>query len=1009
VTFRAEVKRLAAVLAAVVVIGVPGAGFHQLLAQERPAGQAADGDVPSLTVLMTRQWTPDGKVPTGTVWRGFQTWRTDVARTEKGELVPVDPLTSRVGRNDKGEVVRYNYNQPGWALHTHRYTKLEIYPAKEVHGSAWPPANWQSPDFDDGTWVRECYPQRELYGLVALRCLRGRFEVTDPAKVSDLTLTVRFRGGVVAYLNGKEVGRAFLSKGEIQPDTPAEDYPKEAFVDSEGVVIPQAMYWARPGLSDDEKRKLAPAQNVEKGLAKWGGRWRSVSVENALDGFFLSPDPQVAAKYKSRTRKLEVKVPTALLRKGVNVLAIEIHRAPAWEGMFTSPGYYEGKKTLISLSPAESWWDRSELEDIRMTAAASSAVTPNVVPPKGLRIFNHPAVVEVDPSYYGDPNEPLRPVRLRGVKNGSYSGELVAGSTEPIQDLGAQVTDLKGPGGVIPASAITVGYPRVVDGFQANRPFDRNENEWVLFDPIETAPPKEVSKVPWGFRRTFPPVQPIWVTVRVPRDARAGEYRGTVTVTAEGEKPVTTPLILEVVGDWVMPDTRDFTTYVGFLECPDAVAKHYKVAMWSEEHWKLMDKVFEVLGQVGTKDLFVPLIAKTHLGNPNSMVRWIRQPDGTYRCDTSIAERYIDTAIKHLGKIPAVCLYIATRAQYMQTLGYGNGDGRANDQSIVTEFDPKTGEMKELLPPKWGSPEAQAFWKPVIDRMRDILAKRGIEKSMMFGYLGDGLGPVAPGSAVGVPNYFSDLETIAPGTRWMVSTHINPISWRAGKLKYTDFLGVHSWMFAVVNTTRWMDEDDTAIWKPKYGWRDKIVPFSMIAASRSRSPTLENDHCANSTRLRTAAEAVLLSQAGGYTYQGFGSWGSDFWGNEWRSYDPTFGNVGLSESTALWIVGPGETGPVPTCRTRMLQEGLQEAEARIFVQNAVLDRQAQLGPHLAKRARELCDERTRMFTYIANFRYNDGEGSMPRARLIPDPAAWEENTVKLYRLADEVQKALRGR
>ena len=90
----------------------------------------------------------------------------------------------------------------------------------------------------------------------------------------------------------------------------------------------------------------------------------------------------------------------------------------------------------------------------------------------------------------------------------------------------------------------------------------------------------------------------------------------------------------------------------------------------------------------------------------------------------------------------------------------------------------------------------------------------------------------------------------------------------------------------------------------------------------------------------------------------------------------------------------------------MLQEGLQEAQARVFVQDALLDQEAKLGPDLAKRARDLCDERTRTLTYLANFRYNDGEGSMPRARLIPDPAAWDEAAVRLYRMADEVAKAL---
>jgi len=109
-----------------------------------------------------------------------------------------------------------------------------------------------------------------------------------------------------------------------------------------------------------------------------------------------------------------------------------------------------------------------------------------------------------------------------------------------------------------------------------------------------------------------------------------------------------------------------------------------------------------------------------------------------------------------------------------------------------------------------------------------------------------------------------------------------------------------------------------------------------------------------------------------------------------------------------WLVGPGQDGPVPTCRTRMLQEGLQEAEARIFVQEALLDeeKKARLAADLARRCREACDERTRNFTYMSHFRYSDSPEAMPRQRLIPDVAAWQDAAVRLYRLADEVAKAL---
>jgi hypothetical protein len=244
----------------------------------------------------------------------------------------------------------------------------------------------------------------------------------------------------------------------------------------------------------------------------------------------------------------------------------------------------------------------------------------------------------------------------------------------------------------------------------------------------------------------------------------------------------------------------------------------------------------------------------------------------------------------------------------------------------------------------------------------------------------------------------------------MVSTHLVTKSWLAGKkLRGPDFLGSHSWMFGFLFEVYWMDDSDTATWKPAYGWRDRKGPPVELAASRSRSPTLYGDHCPNVTRCRVCPEAVLLSRKGGdFTYQGFGTWGADFWGNEWNVYD-AYGNVALSESTVSWLVGPGLAGPVPTCRTRMLQEGLQEAEMRIFVQNAVLDddKRAKLGEDLAKRCGEACEARTRAFTYMSYYRYSDGETNMPRLRVIPDLAAWEGEFLKLARLADEVAKALK--
>ena len=91
--------------------------------------------------------------------------------------------------------------------------------------TALPAAGWQGNDFNDVGWNRKpiADPDSPWIGLL---CMRGRFKVEDPAKVEEMKLTVKYRGGVVAYLNGKEIGRGSLKAGAGPKDL-ADDYPNE--------------------------------------------------------------------------------------------------------------------------------------------------------------------------------------------------------------------------------------------------------------------------------------------------------------------------------------------------------------------------------------------------------------------------------------------------------------------------------------------------------------------------------------------------------------------------------------------------------------------------------------------------------------------------------------------------------------------------------------------------------------------------------------------------------------
>src|SRR5262249_14484467 len=58
--------------------------------------------------------------------------------------------------------------------------------------------------------------------------------------------------------------------------------------------------------------------------------------------------------------------------------------------------------------------------------------------------------------------------------------------------------------------------------------------------------------------------QPLWVDVHVPKNAAPGDYTGTITVSAAGQRAVTVPVTL-TVWDFELPDTPSLRTNFGGL------------------------------------------------------------------------------------------------------------------------------------------------------------------------------------------------------------------------------------------------------------------------------------------------------------------------------------------------------------------------------------------------------------------------------------------------------------
>ena len=566
-------------------------------------------------------------------------------------------------------------------------------------------------------------------------------------------------------------------------------------------------------------------------------------------------------------------------------------------------------------------------------------------------------------------------MRIVGAPNGVFSGALAVSGAEAIKGLKVEVSELaqKGGPGRIPAAQTVVRYvgkgkvPYVAEGAYGPR--------WSL-DPLTDKPPAEVApekrrgnpaaRTAAGLAPEPAPaaVLPIWVTVSVPREAAAGDYEGKVTVSADGLKPAEVALRLSVA-DWTVPEPRDFRTIVNIYQSPPTLAIQYKVPEWSEEHWKLIEKSFELLAPFGNDIVNIPVVDRTQFGNDEGMVHWVKKPDGSYDYDFTVLDRYLKLVKKHLG----VPTFVA-----LQLWHSGGWDTRKADQeNTVTVIDPQSKARSHLQVPVFGTEESRKFWTAALAAIKERLAKEGMEKSMCVGILSDGTAP---------PEVFKMFNEIIPGIGWTRGCHSSTLSPKPYALPGGGVVVCHEFCYGtgledpVKLLPKIWETTGPGIYYPRGGGNDGEPLY----------------------RMRLLTERSLYRKT-----RGPGRICLDFWPLAQTSGGKTrFENLynrwphsscAQREPTMVSLAYPGPEGPLNTIRLQLIREGLQEAEAMIGIADAAAKSADRLGPELTAKGKSLFAERINLCRY--------SELMWP-----PDSGGWQERTVRLFALAAEVAKKL---
>ena len=326
--------------------------------------------------------------------------------------------------------------------------------------------------------------------------------------------------------------------------------------------------------------------------------------------------------------------------------------------------------------------------------------------PQGVQVWNLDVAERLLDLDYADPSEPLRPIRIVAARNGAFSGAVAIGSTDPIEGLACRTGDLESAGGRIPASAVSIRYgtlDRRSVGEKAHGTtaytFDALVEEAPAAVPVAglgraNSPPAARAALGLPTKPVPGAIVPVWATVKVSKDAAPGEYRGELLLSVKGVPQTKVPVEL-LVSAWTLPDVKDYACLLNVYQSPDTLALHYKVPLWSEEHWALIERSIALMGALGNDFLCIPLLSKDQFGNEESMVYWVRE-GGTYKHDFRILDRYLGLFLKH---------HDPQRLKLAVLAAYGVA-GRTGD-ATVTALDQATGAKTDLALPPYGTKECE--------------------------------------------------------------------------------------------------------------------------------------------------------------------------------------------------------------------------------------------------------------------------------------------------------------
>lgn len=236
-------------------------------------------------------------------------------------------------------------------------------------------------------------------------------------------------------------------------------------------------------------------------------------------------------------------------------------------------------------------------------------------------------------------------MNLTAWKGERVSAQLVVWTPETLSGLSFVVSDLTSGKETISKDNIRTGFVRYVMtdelnkdgkgacGYRNNADYDST----LVADPIDHV----ASTLVVPARAT----QGGWISVRVPQQAKAGKYVGTVMVK-NGDSVLSELKLVVSVKNRTLPASTEWAFHLDLWQNPYAEARYYNVEPFSKEHFERMRPDMQNYADAGGKVITASIMHKPWNGQTydpfESMVTWLKKADGTWYFDYTVFDKWVE-------------------------------------------------------------------------------------------------------------------------------------------------------------------------------------------------------------------------------------------------------------------------------------------------------------------------------------------------------------------------------